>query len=270
MPDPILFNLTTAAAVVFALIFSVWVIHLIIDDASIIDLIWGAGFGLVSVVLLTLTPAKSEFKILLAALPLVWSIRYTTFIVHRNVGHGEDDRYTKLREKTKGKGIPWPLFSFFCVYGFQAVAMLTVCAPLIIGLAAPESTSPGIFAWVGTSLWLFGVLFEATGDLQLELFKKKHRNYSGSYEDKPVLDQGLWRYTRHPNYFGNACLWWGIGIVALSAPYGWIGLIGPAFMNFALVYLTGKANNESKMQARTGYRDYVERTSGFFPMPPED
>lgn len=269
MPELILSNLATTAVVVFALVYTVWAIHLWLDDASIIDLIWGAGFGLVAVTLFLSAQEKTVWKVLLAALPLIWAVRYTTFITLRNLGHGEDPRYTKLREEKTAKGWSWTVFSFFGVYGFQALAMILVCSPLIIGLAADKTITVGWLAWMGTALWLIGFIFEAVGDLQLALFKKKHSGYDGPQDEKPVLDRGLWRYTRHPNYFGNACMWWGIGIIACAAPYGWIGLIGPAFMNFALVFLTGKANNESHMSKRKAYREYIERTSGFFPLPPK-
>lgn len=269
MIEPVIFNLSVAAAIVFSLVYLVYAIHLIVNDASIIDLIWGAGFGLVAVGLLIVADPKSHYNVLLALLPIVWSVRYTTFIFLRNWGKGEDDRYTELRNRIAEKRIPWWLFSFFGVYGFQAVAMLTVCAPLVIGMAAPATTEIGWLAIIGLALWVTGFLFEAIGDLQLEVFKKKHRDFDGPYAEKPVLSSGLWRYTRHPNYFGNACMWWGIGLIAVTAPLGWIGLIGPAFMNFALVYLTGKANNERKMNKRPAYRDYVEKTSGFFPLPPK-
>ena len=268
MPDPIFFNLCIASAIVFSLVYLTYTIHLVINDSSIIDLVWGAGFGFVALGLLIFANPKTNFNVLLAVLPMLWAVRYTTFIFLRNWGKGEDDRYTDLRERIAKKGISWPLFSFFGVYGFQALAMLTVSTPLVIGMAAPESTSLRWFSMLGLDLWIIGFFFEAIGDLQLELFKKKHRDFDGPYEEKPVLTSGLWRYTRHPNYFGNACMWWGIGLVALSAPFGWIGLIGPAFMNFALVYLTGKANNERKMNKRPAYRDYIEKTSGFFPLPP--
>lgn len=270
MPDPIFFNLCLAASVVFGMVFSVYTIHLIVDDASIIDLAWGAGFGLVSISLLVTTQPKNDYKVLLAMLPILWSVRYTTFIFHRNWGKGEDDRYTDLRQRIKQKGMPWWLFSFFGVYGFQATAMLVVCSPLIVGMAAPDSVSVSLLPILGAALWVFGFFFEAIGDLQLEAFKKKHRDFDGPYSEKPVLTSGLWRYTRHPNYFGNACMWWGIGLIALAAPYGWLALIGPAFMNFALVYLTGKANNERKMNKRPAYKQYVQQTSGFIPWPPSE
>ena len=268
MPDPIFFNLMLASAVVLGIVYTVYVIHLIVDDASIIDLIWGAGFGLVSISLLVVASPKTNYTVLLALLPILWAVRYTTFIFLRNWGKGEDDRYTDLRERIKEKGIPWWLFSFFGVYGFQAIAMLLVCSPLIIGMAAPETTPVSLLSIVGLSIWVGGFFFEAIGDLQLDAFKKRHRDFDGPDSEKPVLTSGLWRYTRHPNYFGNACMWWGIGLIAVAAPFGWIGLIGPAFMNFALVYLTGKANNERKMNKRPAYKEYVEKTSGFVPLPP--
>ena len=269
MPDAITFNLILSAVVVLVLVYTVYVIHLIVDDASIIDLIWGAGFGLVAIGLLVVTQPKTDYTVLLSLLPILWAVRFTTFIFLRNWGKGEDDRYTDLRERIKKKGIPWWLFSFFGVYGFQSLAMLIVCSPLIIGMAAPESTQVSWLPLVGLALWIVGFFFEAIGDLQLAVFKNEHRNFDGPESEKPVLTSGLWRYTRHPNYFGNACMWWGIGLIALVAPYGWIGLIGPAFMNFALVFLTGKANNERKMNRRPAYKEYVEKTSGFIPLPPK-
>lgn len=269
MPDPVLFNLYVAAAIVLTLVYVTYAVHLLIDDSSIIDLVWGAGFGLVAISLLVLSNPKTNYNVLLAMLPILWAVRYTTFIFLRNWGEGEDDRYTDLRQRVGKYNIPWAIFSFFVVYGFQALSMLIVCMPLIIGMAAPESTSLSWLSIVGLGLWTIGFFFEAIGDLQLKVFKEKHRDFDGTNEEKPVLSSGLWRYTRHPNYFGNACMWWGIGLIALAAPWGWIGLIGPAYMNFALVYMTGKANNERKMNKRPAYREYVKKTSGFFPWPPK-
>ncbi len=269
MPEPILFNLIVTAVIVVALVYTVYVVHLIVDDASIIDLFWGAGFGLVAIGLLLFSNPKTDHNVLLAILPIIWAVRYTTFIFFRNWGKGEDGRYTDLRKRISEKEMSWALFSFYGVYGFQALAMFMVCAPLIIGMAAPEATQLGWLAIIGFCLWLLGFVFESVGDLQLEAFKRKHRDYDGPYSKKPVLTSGLWKYTRHPNYFGNACMWWGIGLIAINAPFGWIGLVGPAFMNFALVFLTGKANNERKMNQRPAYREYVNSTSGFFPLPPK-
>lgn len=269
MSDFILPNLGLAAILVAGLVYLTWVIHLLIKDASIIDLIWGAGFGLVAMGLLYTTEVRTSYHLLLASLPLIWAFRYTTFIWRRNTGKGEDPRYTLLRDRIKKHKKSWPIYSFFMIYGFQAASMLLVCAPLIIGMAAPESIQIGWISIIGTIIWLIGFLFEAIADAQLNTFKAKIKGFKGTYENKPIMDKGLWKYSRHPNYFGNTCIWWGIGIVALAAPYGWIGLIGSAYMNFVLVYITGKANNESKMKDRIAYQDYIARTSGFIPKPPK-
>ena len=170
MTSSILSNLCLSAIIIFSLVYTVWAIHLLLRDASIIDLIWGAGFGVVASILLFSTAEETPYLILLASLPIIWAIRYTIFIVKRNIGHGEDDRYTLLREKVKQKRTPWVLFSFVMIYGFQALSMLLVCAPLIIGMAAPEDVVIGSLAIVGAFLWLIGFLFEAIADFQFECF----------------------------------------------------------------------------------------------------
>ena len=190
MPEAIIFNLILSAIVVFGLVYTVYVIHLIIDDASIIDLFWGAGFGLVAISLLIVTQPKTNYTVLLALLPILWAVRYTTFIFLRNWGKGEDDRYTDLRERTKEKGIPWWLFSFYGVYGFQSIAMLVVCSPLIIGMAAPESTQVTKLPIMGLLLWIIGFFFEAIGDLQLATFQEKASRLRRSQVRKARPDVG--------------------------------------------------------------------------------
>ncbi len=268
MIDQILNNLTLASLCIAALVYTVWIIHLIIKDSSIIDLIWGAGFGIVAALLYWEVPVKTDYTQFLAVFPILWALRYTIFIFRRNFGNGEDDRYTKMRENAKEAGYSWTFYSFM-IYTFQALSMLLVSVPLIIGLAAPESVEIGLVSVIGGLIWVVGFLFETIADIQLDAFKQKHKDYNGDYENKPLLTTGLWKYSRHPNYFGNACMWWGIALIASITPYGWIGFLGAAYMNYALVSLTGKANNESKMIGRKAYRDYIERTSGFVPMPPK-
>ena len=257
-----------AAVVVFGVFISVWLITFLVDDASLFDLVWGGTFGLVAAALYAALLEAGPFHTLLAALPIIWAIRYTAYLWSRNLGRGEDDRYTAFRRRTEAAGRSWVVVSFVMVMGFQAVSAYVVSLPLIVGLAAPANTALGPLAMAGAALWLTGFTLETVTDLQLARFKRQHADYAGPYEDKPLLTSGLWRYSRHPNYFGNACIWWGIALVALAAPNGWIGLIGAAYMNLALVYATGKANNEKKMSQRRAYADYVRRTSGFVPLPP--
>jgi len=268
MTAQILQNFTLSSISIIALIYTVWLIHFLIKDSSIIDLIWGAGFGIICIVLYWNAPIKTDYLRFLTIFPLVWALRYTVFIFRRNFGNGEDDRYTKMRENAKEIGRSWMVHSLG-IYTFQAVSMLLVSAPLIIGFAAPESVEIGIIPIVGGLIWLVGFLFETIADIQLNAFKKVHKNYKGDYENKPLLTSGLWKYSRHPNYFGNACMWWGIALIASITPYGWIGFFGAAYMTFALVKITGKANNEEKMSKRKAYREYIERTSGFVPMLPK-
>ena len=262
------FFATLAAVVVFGVFLTVWLITFLVDDASLFDLIWGGTFGLVAVALYVAILEPGGYHTLLAALPIFWSVRYTVYLWSRNLGRGEDDRYTAYKARTEAAGRSWVVVSFVMVMGFQAVSAYIVSLPLIVGLAAPADTAVGPLAIAGALLWLAGFGLEAVADAQLASFKRRHAGYDGPYADKPLLTSGLWRYSRHPNYFGNACMWWGIALVALAAPYGWIGLIGAAYMNLALVYATGKANNEKKMSQRRAYADYVRRTSGFVPLPP--
>jgi len=127
----------------------------------------------------------------------------------------------------------------------------------------------GIFSLLGALLWLIGFLFEAVGDWQLSRFMRKMKSYDGAYEDKPVLDTGLWKYTRHPNYFGNACMWWGIWLVACQAPWGWATIFAPLLMTFLLTRVSGRDLLERQLKKRPAYQDYVQRTSGFIPIPPK-
>lgn len=132
-----------------------------------------------------------------------------------------------------------------------------------------EPTQIGILAIIGAILWLIGFLFEAVGDAQLASFIKKNKGYEGPIDEKPVMDKGLWKYTRHPNYFGNACMWWGIWLVACQAPWGWATIFAPIIMTLLLTKVSGRDLLERDMGRRKNYQDYIARTSGFFPMLPK-
>ena len=259
-----------SAAAVFILILLTWMLSVVTNDGSVIDLVWGAGFAIVSALCLMFIAGKqplTPYVLLLGVLPIVWALRYSVYIWHRNIGHGEDPRYTAMREgKTQNE---WRWHMLTQVYPFQAAAMLLVALPIILGIASGTyfGTEIGIIAYIGTSIWAIGVLFEGIGDWQLSRFKKRRAKLGSDVTGK-VMDKGLWRYTRHPNYFGNATLWWGIFLVACAAPWGWLSFIGPAFMTLALVKLTGAAHLERTLSQRPEYADYMQRTSGFIPMLP--
>ena len=294
MLTDIIVNFTHAASVVFGLLTLLWLISVAVRDASLIDIFWGFGFLVVGAVCLYLATVKTPYLVLLAALPIIWGARLTLYLGRRNLGHGEDKRYVNMRRRAKkDKGLremPWRLRSLFTIYWGQGVLIMIVSAPIWVAMAtsprwywagdpdcmtdcvaigATNLVTIGIIAIIGTLLWLIGFLFEAIGDAQLAAFIKRNKDYDGPIEDKPVLDTGLWKYTRHPNYFGNACMWWGIWLVACQAPWGWTTIFAPIIMTLLLTKVSGRDLLERDMGKRKNYQAYMERTSDFFPRPPK-
>ncbi|MEL6686981.1 MAG: DUF1295 domain-containing protein [Pseudomonadota bacterium] len=269
-----LIYLAHVAVVVFGAVTLVWLISLLMRDASIIDIFWGFGFTLVGLVCLYLVSGRfsespSAYLWLMTLMPMLWGLRLTLYLAKRNLGHGEDGRYIAMRKRSGLAEMTWRLRAILTIFWGQGLLILIVSAPVWIATANGKSVDIGILAIVGAIIWLAGVLFEAIGDAQLAAFLKSNADYDGPYEDKPVLDTGLWAWTRHPNYFGNALLWWGIFIAACQAPLGWVGFFGPLIMTFLLMRVSGRDLLEKKLKKRPAYRDYVERTSSFIPRPPK-
>ena len=290
MLTDILVNFTHAAVVVFGLLTLLWAISLAARDASLIDIFWGFGFLVVASVCLYLAPPKTPYIKLLAALPIIWGLRLTLYLGKRNLGHGEDKRYVAMQKRAAKKGMSemgWRLRSLFTIYFGQGLLIMIISAPIWVAMATGEDfseywddtgmpagfnnfeTKVGLLSILGTLLWLVGFLFEAIGDAQLTRFLKTNKDYNGPYEDKPVLDTGLWKYTRHPNYFGNACMWWGIWLVACQAPWGWATISAPLIMTFLLTRISGRDLLERQLKKRPAYQDYMNRTSGFIPWRPK-
>jgi len=290
MLSDILVNFTHAAVVVFGLLALLWAISVVAKDASLIDIFWGFGFLVVAAVCLYLADVKTPYLWLLAGMPIAWGIRLSLYLAKRNLGHGEDVRYVAMRKRAAKKGMSemaWRIRTLFTVYFGQGLLIMIVSAPVWVAMAAPYAsfeqhtdqglpdgfvvftTSIGILSSLGALLWLIGFLFEAIGDWQLSKFMKKMKSYDGAYEDKPVLDTGLWKYTRHPNYFGNACMWWGIWLVACQAPWGWATIFAPIIMTLLLTKVSGRDLLERQLKKRPAYQDYIRRTSGFFPRLPK-
>jgi len=286
MTYDILVNLTHTAVVVFGALTMLWTISIIARDASLIDIFWGFGFLLVGAICLYLLTSPSDYQWLLAALPIIWGARLTLYLAKRNLGHGEDKRYVAMRARSEKKGmseLAWRLRSLLTIYFGQGLLIMIVSTPIWVAMATssgfwPENhpsspneaytTSLGLLSIAGAIIWLIGFLFEAVGDAQLASFIKDNKGYAGPIEDKPVMDKGLWKYTRHPNYFGNACMWWGIWLVASQAPWGWVTIFAPLIMTFLLTRVSGRDLLEREMKKRKNYVAYMENTSGFFPMRP--
>jgi steroid 5-alpha reductase family enzyme len=254
-------NAMLIAAITIAVVMvSTWIISLVIKNASIVDIVWGAGFAVTSWVLALTVEGNSGRQLLLAIMVGLWGMRLALYLAKRNLGHGEDWRYKAMRKK---KGKNFGLISLVTVFGLQGVLMWTVSLPVILG-NADDSPGVGPVAVMGIMLWAVGLMFEAVGDFQLARFKKDPANAS------KVMDKGLWSLTRHPNYFGDALLWWGIGIVGAETGSGIFGFIGPVVMTFFLLKISGVPMLERSLsRRREGYADYVARTSGFIPRPPK-
>ncbi len=235
-----------------------WLVSLRLRNASIVDVFWGAGFVLLGLFYFTQNSASSGFRgPLVLAMVIVWGLRLALHIGIRNAGAGEDFRYAAWRDET-GAAFWW--ISYFKVFLLQAVVLWIVSSPLLLAWRDGSAEAFGVVDALGICLWLFGFIFESVADLQLVLFKRQPSNKG------KILTTGLWSYSRHPNYFGEAVLWWGIGLVAAPAG-GWLAFVGPALITFSLVRVSGVAMLDAGMvQRRPEYADYIRKTSSFVPL----
>lgn len=248
----------TGLGLTLGLMILLWLLSLRLRNSSIVDIFWGTGFVILYWFWFALTPdGNPARKLLLGALVTIWGLRLSLHVLNRNRGKGEDFRYRKWREEN---GARWWWWSFFQVFLLQGVILWIVSAPL---LAAQRSAAPlSLIDGLGALVWLFGFYFEAAGDAQLARFKADPANKG------KVMQTGVWRYTRHPNYFGDAAQWWGFYLIAAAAG-GWWTVFSPALMTFLLVRVSGVALLEKTMETRPGYLEYKRRTSAFIPLPPK-
>jgi len=245
-------------AAILAFISLGWVISMRLNDVSIVDSMWSLMFLLIAVVYALSVESVGDRGWLALTLVGVWAIRLSGYITWRNWGDGEDSRYQEIRERNE------PNFAFkslYLIFGFQGLLALVISLPLVVAI---QSDAPlGWLDYAGVALWLIGMVFEAGGDWQLARFKADPDNKG------KVLDSGLWALTRHPNYFGDFCVWWGLFLIALSAG-GWWTAIAPLLMSFMLLKVSGVALLEKDIsKRRPKYARYVEKTNAFFPGPPK-
>lgn len=233
-----------------------WVVSVRIKDASIVDRFWGVTFMLQMIYYTYASPFSLRASIVLALVSL-WGLRLSWHIQTRNSNHGEDYRYQALRKKT---GPKFWIISLFSVFFLQTVLSFVVGLPLLFISSESANTSLGILDYLGISIWICGFLCEAIADIQLRRFKSDPNNKG------KLLTTGLWSLTRHPNYFGDALLWWGIFVISLSVPYAYLGIIGPIAMTFFLTKVTGVALLEKDLiKKKPKYQDYITSTPAFFP-----
>lgn len=260
--------LAANAAILLAAILLLWAYSVRIRDVSFIDAFWAFGMVILAWASWAQSSAPGARSHLLLGLTTLWGLRLSWHLWNRWRAQGEDPRYAKIMSaRMEKQGWSWAKTSLLAVFLTQVPLLFITCLPAQLGIWASDGgrTVIGPIGAAGALIAFIGIAFETIGDAQLNAFRANPANKG------KVLDTGLWRYTRHPNYFGDACTWWGIWMVAAESGLpGWISIIGPVFLTFTLTRWSGKPLLEKGMKkTRPDYADYVARTSGFFPWPPK-
>ena len=249
----------------------VWLLSLRLRDAAIVDVFWGFGFGAIALVAFTLAPGslapaggRPELDLeggvrpaLVLSCVLLWSARLGVHMLARRRGRPEDFRYAAMRAH---HGDAFGRVSLVTVFLFQAVIQWALSVPAQLALVWPGPTALGALDLLGAALFLGGLTLETVADWQLERFRADPRSHG------QVMDRGLWRHSRHPNYLGEAVLWWGVGCLAVGSGVGWAALLSPAALTFLLLRVSGVPILEDGLRRRLpGYAAYAERTPAFLP-----
>jgi steroid 5-alpha reductase family enzyme len=242
------------AAVIFIYMTLIFIIAHYLKDNSIVDVFWGPGFVVVAAFTLMEATGWDVRKLVVSLLVLLWGIRLAMHILLRNRGKGEDFRYRNWRETWKN----FVLRSYFQIYMLQGLFMLVISAPVWFVNSMPNAP---LTPWDNAGLIVFGIgfFFEVIGDMQLTQFKKDPGNKG------KIITTGLWSITRHPNYFGEALVWWGIALYAVSLPYGWVTLISPVMLTLLLRFVSGVPMLEKKYRDRPDWEEYAGKTAPFVP-----
>lgn len=233
-----------------------WLISLKLRDASIVDRVWGMCFVVLSATWFLQSPVTAR-SVLVMILVTIWGTRLSWHIHTRNRGHAEDYRYQAMRQFHGPKKFWW--YSYFSVFLLQGGLASVISLPLFVAITVGPP-SLGLVDFIGVGLWLIGFTFEVVGDAQLKAFKSKPENKG------KLLTTGLWSLTRHPNYFGDATLWWGYYGLAIAAPWGFLSFVGPLIMTYFIINISGAKLLESDLiKKKPGYADYIRSTPRFFP-----
>jgi steroid 5-alpha reductase family enzyme len=262
VPASLTIMIARSALFLFFYVTAWFALSLALKRNDVADVAWGLGPTMLVWWLAFMTRAANPLILPVAVLVTVWGGRLAYHIGRRDFapGRGEDPRYAAWRAE-------WRFFvvrSYLQVFLLQGFFMLLVSMPLIV-LAASATTGPIVLTVLGVAVWAVGFGFESTADRQLAAFLSQPAESRGR-----VMDRGLWAWSRHPNYFGESLMWWGISIVALGAPVGWIGLVGPITITLLLVFVSGIPLAEKRHQGEPAWEAYKRRTSAFLPMPPRD
>lgn len=252
--------LILSAGVVFGYMNLWFVLSLIKKRADIVDVAWGLGFVIIALVTYLQRDVFSPRALLVLALVSLWGLRLGWHIHHRNHGKPEDFRYRQWREEW---GQSFTLRSYFQVYLLQGFLMVLVASSVIWVQALSPAGPLTLLDYLGLAIWSLGFYFEAVGDYQLAQFKK-----DPAHKGK-IIQTGLWQYTRHPNYFGEVVVWWGIYLIALSVPYGVLSILAPVTISFFILNISGVPMLEAKYVGNPEFEAYKQRTNAFWPWFPK-
>jgi steroid 5-alpha reductase family enzyme len=245
------------ALTVYAIVSALWAVSVTVRDASIIDVFWGTLFVAIAWVLLVASAGAETLKVeALVFMVTAWGLRLSFHLGARNIGHGEDSRYALWR---RHGGPHWWLKTYYRIYLLQGTIALAVATPIVAVFLRPHDFS--LLNAAGVVVWLAGITIEMSADVQLARFRARPDSAGA------VMDSGLWRYSRHPNYFGDALQWWGLGLFAFSLATWW-ALVGPIVMTLVFLYLSNDVIERGLRKRRPDYERYIAQTSAFFPRPP--
>lgn len=251
----------SAAFIVISVVTILWVISVFIKNVSIVDIFWGFGFVLANATYLYFSGDLYLRKLVLFSLVTIWGLRLTIFLAWRNAGKGEDFRYQEFRRNYGAERYWW--FSFFQVFLLQGILILLVSLPLLAVNSKTIDNEFNVIDIIAIVIWFIGFMFEAGGDFQLAKFKNNAENKG------KVLRTGFWKYTRHPNYFGDSAVWWAFGLFSISVGAYWHAL-GSVIMTLIIIKVSGVSLLEKTLKnTKPQYKEYIEQTSSFIPWFPK-
>lgn len=252
-------------AIISAFWISLWVVSLIVRNSSIGDPLYPVSLAIVSGVFFGIGDGDPDRKLLMLVLTLIWAVRLMLYIGWRNWGK-EDPRYAQLRRHAESLGKNYAVYSLVHVFLFLGITTgFPISFPLFMGQIFPEPGALGALACIGVGFFVIGLFFESVADIQLARFKRDPAN------DNRIMHQGLWRYSRHPNYFGEVCVWIGMFLIASESPWGWIAVVSPLTLLWLLLGPLGIGLVERRMRKKRpeAFADYERRTSAFIPWFPK-
>lgn len=250
-----------AAVLIWFLLTLLWVWSVIIKNVSIVDIFWGVGFVIANVVYVWMSESLNPRKILILILVSVWGLRLAIYLAYRNIGKGEDFRYQEFR-RNYGEDRYWWL-SYFQTFLLQGILMMIISLPLLGISLNEDSGALNLLDYFGILLWLIGFTFEAVSDEQLSRFKRDENNKG------KVLNTGLWKYSRHPNYFGDAVVWCSYAVFSIAVGSYW-HIIGSVIMILLIIKVSGVSLLEKTLKnTKPQYQEYIQKTSSFFPWFPK-